>query len=62
MAHQWEDVNEGVWGLVREPLRRCVRCGAEQRKRTEYLWMRVTGYKWRPLVGRCKADRNGGES
>ena len=34
----------------------CKLCGATQWKETEQLWMRVTGYRWLPIVGRCNAE------
>lgn len=58
MAHKWEFVHQGQEGLGNYGKRRCVRCGAEQTKHAEHLWMRVTGYRWEPLVGRCPADKN----
>jgi len=40
--------------MLASPMRRCTNCGAEQERLTETRWMRVTGYRWLPLVGRCK--------
>ena len=60
MKHDWESVNEGIWGLMREPLRRCIRCRKEQRRVVETWWMRRVGYKWRPLVGRCTGKKTKG--
>mgnify|MGYP000039936664 CR=1 FL=1 len=57
MAHKWEAyVPSGttqVDQLVSDPSRRCTQCGVVQQRETETAWMRVTGYKWRPLAGRC---------
>jgi len=59
MKHKWESRNPApntkwfkYYGC--HDLRECVNCGAVQAKEPEHLWMRVTGYKWRPLVGKCK--------
>ncbi|MGD2065592.1 MAG: hypothetical protein PVI43_00295 [Candidatus Bathyarchaeota archaeon] len=52
--HDWQPVDQGVLGLVADPKRVCSRCGAQQTRQTDYLWMRVTGYKWVPPVGKCK--------
>lgn len=55
MKHDWERQyrNEPA-DMLRDRYRRCRNCGAEQSRETHYLWMRVTGYRWAPLVGRCK--------
>lgn len=37
-------------------LRECKKCGAIQTLEAQYTWMRVTGYKWTPKVGKCLAD------
>lgn len=57
MAHEWTDNTKAL--SISEKLsvygaRRCINCGATQVKDAEHRWMRVTGYRWRPLVGRCK--------
>jgi hypothetical protein len=39
--------------LMGDPHRQCQNCGAVQKRLTEHAWMRVTGYRWLPLVGRC---------
>jgi hypothetical protein len=58
MAHKWEahrPPNKSNAELfMSEPYRRCSNCGKVQQRYTETLWMRVTGYKWLPLAGRCK--------
>jgi hypothetical protein len=35
-------------------LRQCKNCGIIQEQHPETEWMRVIGYKWHPLAGRCK--------
>jgi hypothetical protein len=66
MKHKWESRNPApgtkwfkYWGC--HDLRECVNCGAIQEKHPEHLWMRVTGYKWYPKVGRCKGKKEGGD-
>lgn len=62
MAHKWIDIpTKGLEGLSIYGKRKCERCGAVQKKEAEHLWMRVTGYRWYPLVGRCPSDRKGGK-
>lgn len=58
MAHDWEGytppgASPGA-RLMAGPWRRCRHCGFVQERITETLWMRVTGYKWRPLAGHCR--------
>lgn len=57
MKHDWEmqpatlaNVTKYGW----EPRRRCRNCGKTQQKVAITAWMKVTGYQWYPLVGRCK--------
>lgn len=55
MRHEWEDVggdhaHPETWMRI---LRQCKHCLKVQEKETEHLWMRVVGYRWLPLVGRC---------
>lgn len=58
MKHEWEHVYQGPEGLGNYGKRRCARCGAEQTKYSQHVWGRVTGYRWEPLVGRCKPPAN----
>ena len=53
MKHDWQDVSaeNGILGPLK---RRCTNCGTVQEHQTDYAWMRVTGYRWRPLAGRCR--------
>jgi hypothetical protein len=53
MKHQWNDVSEEN-GILGPPKRRCANCAVEQERITEHAWMRVTGYHWWPLAGRCQ--------
>ena len=58
MAHKWIDIyNWKVSGISAYGHRKCEKCGVEQKKFPEHLWMRVTGYSWQPLVGRCPLDK-----
>jgi len=52
VKHRWADASEenGILGPIK---RRCANCGAVQERITHHAWMRVTGYQWLPLVGRC---------
>ena len=59
MKHAWQDVDEGWQGLMRDRLRRCTKCGKEQRRTVRYFWMRVDGYRWMPLAGRCTGKKSG---
>ena len=56
MKHQWEPFNHETPAMTMmcAPGRICVHCKARQDKETQYSWMRVVGYRWYPLVGRCK--------
>lgn len=58
MKHNWEPYYDPAKSnaeiFISEPQRKCQNCGVIQTRITEHLWMRVTGYKWRPLAGRCK--------
>ncbi len=57
MAHKWETVTiKGHMALVKSPKRRCVKCEVTQTYETRTAWMRVIGYHWYPLVGRCPKD------
>lgn len=55
--HQWIELPSS--GDVRDRarwfrrVRQCAVCGRVQEWETEHLWMRVVGYRWLPLVGRC---------
>lgn len=64
MKHEWEGRNPApntkwfrYFGC--HDLRECTVCGAVQVKEPETAWMRVTGYRWYPLVGRCKGKGTG---
>ena len=56
MAHDWEDIlceltpaeQLSVYGH-----RRCRNCRAVQSREAQHVWMRITGYRWEPLVGGC---------
>ncbi len=52
-AHKWEDVEVTLAGFLKPRRRRCRVCYKQQSLTTSYLWMRVTGSRWEPLVGRC---------
>jgi hypothetical protein len=54
VKHAWEDVKQGIEGISNYGKRRCSNCGAEQIKYDTQDWGRITGYRWEPLVGRCK--------
>lgn len=54
MRHKWITPPAIMTDLFHHGRRKCVNCGAEQTKEVQHLWMRVTGYRWEPLVGRCK--------
>lgn len=56
MRHDWFTVYEGQ--MPYPPQRRCKNCGAFQQRETNTSWMRVTGYQWLPLVGRCKTKES----
>lgn len=56
-AHKWVRVSQGQEGLWNYGKRRCENCGAEQTKESFHRWMRVAGYRWEPLVGRCKPNK-----
>jgi hypothetical protein len=60
--HEWGAVhpNESPEYFFRT-VRRCRLCGKEQERVTEQLWGRVTGYRWRPKVGRCSGKREGAD-
>lgn len=58
MAHEWVPYRKlGLTNaqlFMRAPERICLKCGKVQQRETLTLWMRVTGYRWHPLAGRCK--------
>ena len=54
MKHDWVDYSEGVKDISYYGRRRCLNCGKIQSKESEQHWMRVVGYRWYPLAGRCK--------
>lgn len=58
MKHDWREHPYGnpADDMLKEPRRRCANCGAVQARTVEHLWMRVTGYRWVPLAGRCKGN------
>ena len=62
MRHDWElDKEFGMKMMdIMDPARAkrtCNNCGAKQSQVANHLWMRVTGYRWTPLVGRCKGSK-----
>ncbi len=63
MAHDWDhsDYGRRPTDLQVYDRRVCRRCGAEQEKHSKTMWMRVVGYEWSPLVGRCPKDKKKGQ-
>ncbi len=62
MKHDWELLPSDVKTVSKfgwEPRRKCNNCGKIQQRSTEHRWMRVVGYKWLPLVGRCEGNKDG---
>jgi len=56
MKHAWIDNAPTDHNrMLAAPMRRCTNCGARQERVTHTSWMRVTGYQWLPLVGRCRS-------
>ena len=53
MKHDWLDASDEN-GILGPRKRRCRHCAAVQEQVTHSAWMRVTGYQWLPLAGRCK--------
>lgn len=56
MAHIWEphSFHYPPGSLFTVNGRRCKNCEKTQSRESQYLWMRVVGYRWEPLAGRCK--------
>jgi len=54
MKHNWEPVTQTATTFLSGPQRKCTNCGAEQTRESKHIWMRVVGYRWCPLAGRCK--------
>lgn len=58
MKHEWQHYDNpaktNAEKFMGEPERRCAHCGTVQQRITQHAWMRVTGYLWRPLAGRCR--------
>lgn len=52
--HQWSPVPQGIEGLSNRGKRKCELGGAVQTKEGGHSWMKVVGYRWLPLAGRCK--------
>jgi len=60
VRHDWNyspKLKDRFEGLSSYGIRECRNCGARQKREAQYAWMRVTGYSWQPLVGRCKGRR-----
>ena len=62
MKHNWEAIalatpDRPFADMSHHGARKCRNCGAVQQKNAQHSWMRVTGYRWEPLVGRCKQNR-----
>lgn len=60
MKHDWEYSTHTLAEVMKhgwEPRRICKNCGAVQQRESQSNWMRVTGYRWLPLVGRCKGPK-----
>jgi hypothetical protein len=61
MKHDWEEISlatpENKWADMNHyGARRCRNCDVTQRKMAQHSWMKVTGYRWEPLAGRCKGQ------
>jgi hypothetical protein len=59
MKHDWDHPNPkpgSKWFKYfgAADLRVCKNCGKHQVKESQTHYMRITGYRWYPLVGRCK--------
>jgi hypothetical protein len=54
MRHDWQDIPSTVSDPHWYGKRKCRNCGAVQTREDEQNWGRIIGYRWRPLVGRCK--------
>ena len=54
MRHQWNEAHVGLRTLMLDRVRVCAVCYALQERVTDYAWMRVSGYRWAPHVGRCR--------
>jgi hypothetical protein len=60
MKHEWEQIGGRIHKLGDfrfKTVRRCVLCGALQTRESLSEWMRVVGYTWYPLVGKCKGKK-----
>jgi hypothetical protein len=53
MAHEWVTLPPGPTDISTYGKRQCRKCGVVQRKWAEQDWMRVIGYRWEPLAGKC---------
>ena len=58
-AHRWEEFTPENHQLAMSTFgsRRCLNCSVVQHKEQQTSWMRVTGYRWWPLAGRCKGKQ-----
>lgn len=56
MKHDWREHLYGNLAddMLKDRRRKYANCGAMQTRIVHHAWMRVTGYQWTPLVGRCK--------
>lgn len=63
MKHDWDysDYGSRTSDLSVLGRRVCRNCGAEQERHPIFSWMRVIGYRWEPLVGRCKPNKETNE-
>lgn len=56
MKHEFEkaEPNNPMHAMQVYGSRKCKNCGKVQHKYSEQNWGRIIGYKWLPLIGRCK--------
>lgn len=61
VKHDWDydyrPAGDRFFGLGAYGVRRCRNCGVVQKKESQHEWMRVVGYSWQPLAGRCKGKK-----
>lgn len=55
MRHDWQPFYFGnpADDMLAGPHRKCANCKKIQTRIDKTAWMRVIGYQWLPLVGRC---------
>jgi hypothetical protein len=59
MKHDWGEASGLTMAQrIGSRKRQCRNCGAVQTREQKTWYMRVVGYQWWPLVGRCRPQQH----